>query len=236
MRRYPRRWRSLTLACALVTCAGCTGQNLYTTPRTLSEEQGGQVIVAPQAAFRPKRKVTECFVNGEDQCASEEGSPVPLLHGGYRTGIGDRGELGFHGGADAWGVDGKWNAVRTPYVDLALLGRLSVAINSLRAHRPGTPEARTGLLLHVPVLLGINLGRFTFVASPGYVVAGDAAGRLTHALRAGAGVQVRVASGFALMPEASILHDVYGPAWLDSLTVGLGFIFPNLADTSKRGQ
>ena len=220
-----------TLACTLV--AGCTGQNLYTTPRTLGEEQGGQGIVAPQLAFRPKRRVVQCFVDGEDQCAEQEGSPVPLLHAAYRTGIGGRGEVGFHGGADTWGVDGKWNAVRTRYFDIALLGRLSIAIYSLRTHRPGKPEARSGMLLHLPVLLGFNLGRFTFVASPGYTVAGDAAGRLTHALRAGAGVQVRVTSGFALMPEASILHDVYGPTWLDTVTVGLGFIFPNLADSSR---
>jgi len=56
-------------------------------------------------------------------------------------------------------------------------------------HRPDEPNrVRSGLLVHLPVLLGINFGRFTFVASPGYTVVLDAAGRLTHALRAGAGV------------------------------------------------
>ncbi|MBX3219590.1 MAG: hypothetical protein KF795_03655 [Labilithrix sp.] len=172
-----------------------------------------------------------------DRCGTDDSGeppPLPLIHAAYRTGIGERGEVGLHGGLDTWGVDGKWNALRTPHFDLALLGRLSLAIRSLRTHRPSEPEARSGLLLHLPILLGIDLGPVTFVASPGYTVVGDAAGRLTHAIRAGAGVQVPVTSGFALMPEASLLHDVYGPTWLDTVTVGLGFIFPNLADSSQR--
>jgi hypothetical protein len=230
------RWgASLTRTCALLACAGCTGQNLYTTPRTLGE-QGGQAIVAPQIAFRPTRpRLTDCF---EDRCASYDASEkppqFPVPHAAYRTGIGERGEVGAHGGVDAWGVDGKWNALRTPHFDLALLGRASWVFASLRTHRLDEPSrVRSGVLLHIPILLGINVDRFTLVVSPGYTVVGDAAGRLTHALRAGAGVQVRVTSGVALMPEASILHDVYGPVWLDTFTVGLGLIFPNLADSSK---
>ena len=232
------RWRaSLARTCALVACAGCTGQNLYTTPRPLGQQEG-QAIVAPQVAFRPKRPpLTNCFVDGADLCAthdaSEQPPSFPFPHAAYRTGIGERGEVGVHGGLDAWGLDGKWNALRTRYFDLALLGRASLVFRSLRTHRPDEPSRmRSGLLLHVPVLLGVNIGRFTFVASPGYTVVGDAAGRLTHALRVGAGVHIRVTSGFALMPEASILHDVYGPVWLDTVTVGLGFIFPNLADSA----
>ena len=224
------------LACALVLfCAACTGQNLYTTPRTLPEDRG-QVIIAPQIAFRPKRPpMTDC---SEDRCArsdtSEKPPQFPVPHAAYRTAIGERGEVGVHGGIDAWGADGKWNALRTATFDLALFARLSYVVASLPTHRRDEPSrAHSGLLLYVPILLGLNLGRFALVASPGYTVVVDAAGRLTHALRAGAGVQVRVTSGFALMPEASILHDVYGPAWLDTVPAGLGFIFPNLAAPSK---
>jgi len=34
------------------------------------------------------------------------------------------------------------------------------------------------------------------------------------------------------MPEASILYDVYGPVWLDTVVAGVGFIFPHLAASS----
>jgi hypothetical protein len=224
-------WRSgVAVAFALAACAGCTGQNLYTTPRSLGD-RGGQAVVAPQAVIRRKLPPSTCFVDGVDVCSSREGSPLPLLQAGYRMSLGERGEVGVHGGVDAWGVDGKWNTIRTHHFDLALLGRLSLG-SALRTHHEEA-KTRPGLLLQVPVLLGLNLGPITLVTSPGYTLVGDDGARLTHALRLGAGLQMRITSGFELMPEASVLHDVHGPLDLDTLTVGLGFLFPNLADHSS---
>ncbi len=223
------RARTCTLACMLAACVGCTGQNFYTTPRTLGDDRG-QAILAPQVVLGPNLAVG-CDDSKPPHCVGES-SALPLLHAAYRKGVGERGEVGLHGGVDAFGFDAKWNAIRSTYVDLALAGRLSIALYSLHAHRLETSTAQSGALLHLPVMLGFNAGSFTFVASPGYTAVGDATGRLTHALRIGAGVQARISSGFALMPEASLLHDVHGPIWLDSVTLGLGFLFPNLPDSS----
>ncbi len=217
----------VTLAQTCLALAGCVSQNFYTTPRTVGARTG-QVVVAPQFTVVPECEQADA-VRRRTRVCDRDPSGLPALHVAFRRGIGERGEVAVVGGGDLWGLDAKWNAVRTEYFDLALLARLGYGYDSVTRHdRVGGKWFRDGLFLHVPIMFGLNLGPVTLVASPGYVVVGDTAGQLTHGLRAGAGLQIRFTSGFAIMPEASVMHDVYGPARLDFPKLGLGFIFPNL--------
>ena len=82
--------------------------------------------------------------------------------------------------------------------------------------------------LHLPVLLGLNVDRLTFVLSPGVVTLLNGQGRVTQGVRLGGGIRVRITSGFAIHPEASWMREVAGPTDMGYATVGLGFVFPKL--------
>ncbi len=152
------------------------------------------------------------------------------MHVGFRTGIGEHGEVGLQGDLPgSLGIDGKWNAVRTGPFDLAFLARVT-ASGMVTQPTSGhyADEAGLSTFLHLPVLLGFNVDRVTIVLSPGATTLLNGQGRVTQGVRLGAGVQVRIATGFAVHPEASWMREVAGPTDLGIATVGLGFLFPKL--------
>ena len=53
----------------------------------------------------------------------------------------ERGELGLDGGADAWGIDGNWNASKAPYFDRAPRPRL---VGSELSSTPSTGRTNQG--------------------------------------------------------------------------------------------
>jgi hypothetical protein len=215
----------LTLFVALVACTACTGQSLYTTPRTVADGRA-QLIVAPEYGFRTRRVKQE---EGLDSSALPAG--LPALHADLRTGVGARGEVGIHSDLiGAFGIDGKWNAVRTGPFDLAFLLRLTASAQRgpQTTDGPYRDDASLHTFLHLPVLVGFNVNPFTFVLSPGTVTLLDGHGRLTQGLRLGAGVQLRLAPWFAVHPEVSWMREVVGPTDMGFATVGLGFLFANL--------
>jgi hypothetical protein len=219
------RLRVVSCAAAL-GCAGCTGHALFTTPRTVTE-QTGQTILAPAFSFPTKHRPSNCLESAPTCEDTSLQVQLPGVHAAYRYGIAERVEIGVYGGIDSYGADVKWNAVRTRFFDLALLPRLSVVVLGLRSYRPPPNEyAFSGNILHLPVLLGLNLGPVTLVASPGAAVVLDWLGRFTLAARAGGGVQVRVASWLAIQPEVDFTADVAGPSAVNVATVGIGFAFP----------
>jgi hypothetical protein len=217
-------------ACAIaVACASCTGQSLYTTPRTLRADDA-QVILAPEymahtRAAKPLRPT------GFDDGAEAPPPPtVTLMHAGLRTGVGERGEVAMHGDLPgSFGVDGKWNAVRTGPFDLAFMARFTASgVYTQPVNGPYRDERQGGAFLHLPILLGFNVDRLTFVLSPGSVTLVNPQGRLTEGVRAGAGVQLRITPRLALHPEVSWMHEVAGPTDMAYAAVGLGIIFVKL--------
>lgn len=207
-----------------VVCASCTGQSLYTTPRTLSADDV-QVILAPEYVTRTRAsKPAPPLVDP----GSEAPPPVAsgAFHVGLRTGVGERGELGMHGDLPgSFGVDGKWNAIRTAPFDLALMARFTASGGATQpVDGPYHDKGSVGAFLHLPVLLGFNVDRLTFVLSPGSVTVASSTGRFTEGVRTGAAVQVRITSRFAIQPEASWMHEIAGPTDMGYAAVGLGFI------------
>jgi hypothetical protein len=103
----------------------------------------------------------------------------------------------------SFGVDGKWNAVRTVPFDLALMARVTASgITTQPLHGPYRNEGGVGAFVHVPILLGFNVDRLTFVLSPGAVTLVDRQGRFSQGVRAGAAVQVRITSRLGLILRA----------------------------------
>ena len=86
----PLRIGTVCAAGIAVACAACTGQSLYTTPRTLSANDV-QVILAPEYMMRTRAaKPVRPDPNGDN---SEAPDPVGVggMHAGLRTGVGERG-------------------------------------------------------------------------------------------------------------------------------------------------
>jgi hypothetical protein len=223
--RGPRRWPALIA----VACTSCTGQLLYTTPRTLRADDV-QVILAPEYMART-RAAKPLRPTGFDDGAEAPPPPtVTLMHAGLRTGVGERGEVAMHGDLPgSFGVDVKWNVVRTAPFDLALMTRFTVAgLTTQPVNGPYRDQPGAGGFLHLPILLGFNVDRLTFVLSPGSATLMNAQGRLTQGVRTGAAVQLRITSRFALQPEASWMHEVAGPTDMAYAAVGLGIIFVKL--------
>jgi hypothetical protein len=217
------RWGGILVG---VVCTACTGQSLYTTPRTAPDD-ASQWTLAPEAQFRTRHWKP---APGPDGAAERIPQWAPALVADYRSGVGERGEIGLHAGlADAFGVDVKWNAVRTEPFDLALMGRVVLSVAQTQKREGETRDDGAGgrVLVHLPLLLGFNAGPVTFVASPGGAVAVDAHGA-TLAARIGLGIQFRLAPWFALQPEATWMTDVAGPSDLGVATAGLGILFAHL--------
>lgn len=213
----------------VLLCASCTGQSLYTTPRTLRADDV-QVILAPEYMAHTRAEKPLPPTGVDDGAESPPPSTVTLMHAALRTGVGERGEVAMHGDLPgSFGVDGKWNAVRTAPFDLAFMARFTVAgLNTQPVSGPYRDKPGAGGFFHLPILLGFNVDRVTFVLSPGVVTLVNAQGHLTQGVRAGAGVQLRFTSRVALQPEVSWMHEVAGPTDMAYAAVGLGIIFLKL--------
>ncbi len=71
--------RRASPACLLfAACAGCTGQNSYTTPRTLGDDRG-QAILAPQVVLGPNLAAACDDSSSASLCGKS--SAFPLVHG-----------------------------------------------------------------------------------------------------------------------------------------------------------
>ena len=189
-----------------------------------------QIVRAPEYGFRTRKVKPPDPGTSGDQNEAPPPSQTFALHSGLRGGAGQRGEVGMYTDLGSFGIDGKWNAIRTVPFDLALLARLAVSFTpSQPVHGPyGNATGflgGLGTLLHLPVLMGFNVGRLTFVLSPGGATLLDFHGHITQAVRLGGAVQLRIASWFAIQPEGSWMHEVVGPTDMGYATVGLGLLF-----------
>lgn len=227
--------RGIAIALTGVTCASCTAQSLYTTPRTVGEDKV-QWIAAPEVHFttldKPPPRCERREVD-DDSCGGPGGGFggrwIPMPQFTHRVGVSERLEIGLFFPAGA-GVDLKWHAIHAGPFDLALMPRLSFVVATLRSREP--PEDNrsfSGTMVQMPVLASLTAGPLAFVVSPGPVEVFDFGERLTHGVRLGFGVQWRILDHFALHPEASLIEEYAGPAELNSAVIGLGIVWKNVA-------
>lgn len=212
------RCRAIAFALA---CAACTGQNLYTTPRTVAKDGGHEIVIAPEAYFAKRGR--NLRLGGVNR---EIGPTMQVI---YRGPITDRVEWGAHSGTSAWGADLKWNPIRTDIFDVALAARGSLALAGTRAKDLQFYGGANGYL-HLPLLFGIKAGPLTFIVSPGLTGAIDQRGRANWATRIGGAIRVRFGQWFAIQPEVSWIEELSDRDLLEMgvVAVGIGFAFGKL--------
>lgn len=218
----------------------CTGQSLYTTPRTVGDDRT-QWIAAPQIELTTlKNPPKRCTIRQLEEDAREFradgcsntnniGHAVPTAQFTHRIGVSERVEVGIFFPAGI-GADLKWHAIHAGPFDLALIPRASFALFTLRRNRP--PDQYygfSGIVMQAPILASLTAGPIAFVVSPGPVEVFDFDGGITHGLRMGFGIQWKILDHFALHPEASLMEEYAGPAELNSVVLGIGIIWKHVA-------
>ncbi|MDB4935749.1 MAG: hypothetical protein JWP87_2721, partial [Labilithrix sp.] len=85
-----------------------------------------QVILAPEYMAHTRAAKPLRPTGGDDGAETPPPPTLGGMHAGLRTGVGERGEVAMHGDLPgSFGVDGKWNAVRTGPFDLAFMARFT---------------------------------------------------------------------------------------------------------------
>jgi len=217
----------------VLACVSCTAQNVYTTPRTVGDDRS-QWTAAPEMVFTTLGRKPPCVRDDDfDACPIRE-KVFPAMQFSHRVGIGERFEIGvfFPNGV---GADLKWHALHAGPFDLALMPRVSFAARTLRSREPPDDSlAFSGMFVQMPILASIEVGRVTFVVSPGPVELLDFTGRITHGARVGFGIQWRVGERLAIHPEITMTDEYAGRAELNAGTLGLGFVWKDLAPANDQ--
>jgi hypothetical protein len=205
--------------------AACTGQTLYTTART-APPNAITVLVAEELAVRPAVEVPP-----NRGLAYHRPPPYALPLVGVRAGLSESVDVGVQQSVVAASTSGdvKWNPLRSRYLDLALLARVTLAYPP-RLDRPTNDVAGGGLLVHAPLLVGLNAGPIILTLSPGMTPYLDRYGRVSLAARAGLGVRAHVTQDFAIHPEVTWMDEVAGPSEMHMVTLGVGVVFGTLPD------
>lgn len=197
----------------LLFSTGC-GVNQYASPRTTPDGQSVH-SVAINALFSPEKRGF--------------GEPWPVLEYQARYGVGSRVDLGFRLGA-SFGVDLKWNFLRSRYVDLAIDPSLNANVVD-----DGVYTDISVLSAALPLSAGFNLASSTslYVHMAPYLRRTERRQdnlcwepicyepKMDVSVQGGVGLQLRVKSFFAIHPEASLTRvngDLVGQ-------VGIGFSF-----------
>jgi len=236
-RFYPNRRASIFALTFALGVGACVNPNTYGVPRTV-EKNKLEFIVAPEVSG----------FGGELDGSSDFARVVPALPTvGVRYGLSERWDIGGRF-SNVTGTSGdiKWNAIRTPAVDLALdpgvqLYRV-VGVGSSDVEDP-SDEAITVFIVHLPLMFGFNLGKSVSIVPTfgvSYAVAPEPPpgasdielSQIVHGAfgRAGLGMDFRLSSAVALHPEVSLLR---GIGEMDGFLVymaGLGFVFGHLPE------
>jgi hypothetical protein len=216
---------------------GCANPNIYGTPRTTPKGKISHTVAAEGFGFRSKD------ANGQEVSGTVPTFPTYQL----RYGVSDRIDLGFRvANMSSLGFDAKFNPVRSKAFDLALVpGGQWLHVGSSTSSSSGSSSASVDIVhLHLPVLLGLNVGdSVTLTASPGVLysaIFGTAtttsssssdqrsSSQSTGGIfgRLGFGVNFRISDGFALHPEITAMHSFEHDVTL--YMFGLGFNFGKL--------
>ncbi|MDW8247731.1 MAG: hypothetical protein RMJ98_00320 [Myxococcales bacterium] len=225
---------------------GCPNPNVYGTPRTTAKGEISHTVAAEALSIRGESTMTSTTTDASGQpvtrTTKEDVSVTVPTFPTYqiRYGVGDEVDLGFSvRNLSSLGADVKYNPVRGKSLDLAIdpgfqFFRLSSTASD------GSSASVNVAYLHLPLLLGLNLGSSaTLVLTPGGVVAlasgsaSNTSGRDSVAsssgflARFGLGLNLRISPSFALQPEVTAmrqLSDTKGTIFL----AGLGFNFGKL--------
>jgi hypothetical protein len=207
--RFTRRqW---LIGIALGPCfLSCYSPSLYQTPRTLPR---GQLAVA--VAIEPAA-IVEAGQNGRVVVATK---PLPAVLAVMRYGLAHRIETSLSYGPNSPRTGAlalKLQVVRTPYVDVAILPRLTGGFVSRFNNPFGPPcdgaycNARFVFEPSLIAMLGVNIGPTTVVVAPGVVRAIVPSVRPSYRLTIG--VQWRLSKLFALHPEVTYMPEPFGIA------------------------
>ncbi|WP_437679698.1 hypothetical protein [Sorangium sp. So ce131] len=222
---------------------GCPNPNSYGTPRTVAPGK-----VAHTVSLESYGYIGETTVDDPDTGAAETETEtvsgfLPTFPSyQLRAGLTDNIDIGAHvHNLSSFGADLKVNPVRGVF-DLAVDPGLQYA------YVAGGGASVHILYLHAPVMLGVNpTDWFSVVVTPGVtygLVSGSfvdeedsaaTAGGLL--LRGGLGFQFRIADGFAIHPEITMMKSVDGPGLVYNF--GLGFNFgalPSFKDLQEPTQ
>lgn len=196
---------------------------------------GCMSTLAPPRTVPPGTSRVYMLIEGSRQ--NDQTYLAPRLM--VRHGMTERVDAGLELGVLAGGADVKWNAVRGPVDvawDLGASGWVGPSLRDEPAPLSGSSsshsllDGKATVIIGAPVLLGFNVARRVSLIALG----GDSLvlrdGELPHALyRAGAGVDLRARSRFAVQFELEALYDVPRGAGAQRpepiLMGGVGFAF-----------
>jgi hypothetical protein len=207
-------------------CTACPNPNTYMTPRTVEPRKLSHSIAAEGMGVQTTTSTGR---------ASMSFPTFPSY--AVRIGLAERWDIGIRvTNFSSLGADGKFNPVRTEYFDLAF--DPGVQLFSYSAGAGSNADSLFIGHLHVPLLLGFNMGEsVSLVLSPGASF-GFAASTLDASEdvrdtaftktgffgRLGAGLDFRLLDNFALHPELTFLDDFRSDSTL-IYVFGLGFNF-----------
>lgn len=226
-------FRALLPLGAVAALTGCPNPQTYGTPRTLDPGKITHTVAV------------EAWNYGYEDAAGKKQSATVPVSPTYqmRVGVADSVDVGIRlPNLASLGADVKYNPIRGKQFDLAIMPGMQWFQSSVKVN---DTESKTSVYyLHLPVLLGLNLGESaTLVLSPGvtYTAASStastsgssAAATTTGAwARFGIGLNWRVGRRFALHPEVTVMRN-FGDQKTTMAFMGLGFNFgsmPNYAD------
>ncbi len=191
--------RRLALLPALALLTGCPSFSTMGTARTMPKGKG-QLFVAPGAM------VLQDFQR-DTTTGRSDSFGMPTVEFGGRYGVTDGAEVGAKVSLLGAELDTKFALRRSETADAGLDVALAPAV-SIYPFRSGDTNA-TYAWVHLPLLLGVNVGGSQLVIGPrvsGMIIAGG--GESVRALWLGGslGFAWKVGDGFRLLPELSMAY------------------------------
>lgn len=193
--------RRLALLTALALLAGCPSFSTMGTARTLPKGKG-QFFVAPGGM------VLKDFQR--DSTGQYESFGLPTVEFGGRYGVTDGVEVGGKVWMMGAELDTKFALLRAPTDDAGLDVALAPAV-SLYPFTSGDQDATYGWL-HLPLLVGVNLGGSQLVLGPrvsGMLITGSGDDISAVWLGGSVGFAWKVGDGFRILPELSVAYPAH---------------------------
>lgn len=193
--------RRLALLTALALLAGCPSFSTMGTARTLPKGKG-QFFVAPGGM------VLKDFQR--DSTGQYESFGLPTVEFGGRYGVTDGVEVGGKVWMMGAELDTKFALLRAPTGDAGLDVALAPAV-SLYPFTSGDQDATYGWL-HLPLLVGVNLGGSQLVLGPrvsGMLITGSGDDISAVWLGGSVGFAWKVGDGFRILPELSVAYPAH---------------------------
>ncbi len=190
--------RRLALLPALLLLAGCPSFSTMGTARTLPKGKG-QFFVAPGGM------VLKDFQR--DSNGQYESFGLPTVEFGGRYGVSDGVEVGGKVWMMGAELDTKFALLRAPTADAGLDLALAPSL-SFYPFTSGDQNATYGWL-HLPLLVGVNLGGSQLVVGPrvsGMLITGSGDDISAIWLGGSLGYAWKVGDGFRVLPEVSVAY------------------------------